>query len=49
MYYFDDQTPEEIAKAIMCVDLKDGYDGRKIIKELDEKFTKELNELLENL
>lgn len=49
MYYYDRQTPEEIAKAIMQVDLSDGYNGRKVIKELDENFTKELKELLENL
>lgn len=49
MYYYDEQTPEKIAEAIKMVDLNDGYDGRKIIKELDEKFTKELKELLENL
>lgn len=49
MYYYDKQTPEKIAEAIKSVDLNDGYDGRKIIEELDEKFTKELKELLENL
>ena len=46
MYYYDKQTPEEIAKAIMRVDVKDGYNGRKIIKELDEKFTLEITDLL---
>ena len=49
MYYYDKQTPEEIAKAIMRVDLNDGYNGREIIKKLDEKFTKELKGLLESL
>lgn len=46
MYYYDKQTPKEIAKAIMQVDLNDGYNGRGIISELDEKFTKEIAELI---
>lgn len=46
MYYYDKQTPEEIAKAIMQVDLNDGYDSRKIISGLDEEFSSEIAELL---
>lgn len=46
MYYYDRQTPEAIAKAIMQVDLNDGYNGREIISKLDEKFTKEIAELI---
>ena len=49
MYYYDKQTPEEIAKAIMQVDLNDGYDSRKIIERLDERFTREMAELLEKV
>lgn len=48
MYYYDKQTPEEIAKAIMSVDLNDGYDGRAKIKQMDIRFRKELEELLDN-
>lgn len=46
MYYYDRQTPEAIAKAIMQVDLNDGYNGREIISKLDKKFTKEIDELI---
>ncbi len=46
MYYYNEQTPEEIAKAIMSVDLNDGYDGRAKIKQLDKSFREELKELL---
>lgn len=46
MYYYDRQTPEAIAKAIMQVDLNDGYNGREIISKLDKKFTKEIAELI---
>ena len=38
VYYYDEQTPQAIAEAIMKIDLNDGYDGRKRIKELDNKF-----------
>lgn len=49
MYYYDNQTPEEIAKAIMQVDLNDGYDSRKVIEDLDERFTREIAELLKKV
>lgn len=47
MYYYNEQTPEKIAEAIMKVDLNDGYNGRDVIKELDEKFNREIGELLD--
>ena len=48
MYYYDKQTPEEIANAIMSIDLNDEYDGREKIKQLDVKFIEDLEELIEN-
>ena len=47
MYYYDEQTPREIAKAIMSVNTNDGYDGRKIISKLDQSFCCEIKKLLE--
>ncbi|MGM9643626.1 MAG: glycosyltransferase [Eubacteriales bacterium] len=47
MYYYDEQTPEKIADAIKSVNINDEYNGRKVISELDQKFQKELNCLLE--
>ena len=47
MYYYDKQTPKDIANAIMNVNLKDDYDSRKIVKDLDKKFKKDLKELLD--
>ncbi len=47
LYYYDVQTPKEIAKAIMSIDLNDGYDGREKIAKLDEEFTKDLKILLQ--
>ena len=46
MYYYDKQTPEEIAKAIMAVNVEDDYDGRKIISSLDAEFRRNLEALL---
>ena len=47
MYYYDRQTPEDIANAIMNVNINDNYDGKKIIKKLDKKFIKGLENLLD--
>ena len=47
MYYYDKQTPEEIAKAIMAVNINDDYDGRSIISQLDAEFQHDLAKLLE--
>lgn len=46
MYYYDEQTPEEIAKAIIHVDVNDGYDSRKVIHELSNRFCSDMGELL---
>ena len=47
LYYYDKQTPEEIAQAIVSVNMKDKYNSRKTIQNLDEKFKVDLRELLE--
>lgn len=49
MYYYDDPSPESVAKAIKSIDFADGYDGRKIISELDEKFIQRLGLLIKGL
>ena len=48
LHYYDQQTPEAIAQAIMQVDLDKGYDGRKILKELDVQFVEALDTLLKD-
>lgn len=45
MYYYDAQTPKEIAKAIMAVDTTDGYDGRKTISQLNTEFCHDVAKL----
>lgn len=49
MYYYNNQTPEEIAEAIKSVDLNDNYNGREIISNLSDKFCNNLNSILEDL
>lgn len=46
LYYYNNQTPEEIANAIMAVDIADGYDGKYVIAELDKCFTEYIKNLL---
>ena len=47
--YYDVQSPEEIAKAIMHVDLTAPYDSRRRIAELDRQFAKDLTDMIEGL
>lgn len=47
LYYYEKQTPEEIAKAILSVNLNESYDSRARIKELDAQFTKDLKTMLD--
>ena len=46
LYYYDEQTPEAIAAAIQSVDLSDGYDGKAVLRRLDEKFLGDLKKLI---
>lgn len=46
MYYYDTQTPESIAKAILSVDVNHEYDSRKLITDLAVQFENELEKLL---
>ena len=46
LYYYDEQTPEQIAGAIVRAGISRGYDGRKRIKELDSRFQADLEKIL---
>lgn len=46
LYYYDTQTPESIAKAILSVDVNHEYDSRKLITDLAVQFENELEKLL---
>ena len=45
--YYEHQTPEEIAKAIMKVDMNNNYESRERIKELNESICNQLPIFLE--
>ena len=47
LYYYDVQTPENIAKTIMNVDLNHEYNSRLLISKLNFEFKNELKKLLE--
>ena len=43
------QTPEDIARAIMQVDLNDGYDERSVIKKLNVEFLRNIKQLIDEV
>lgn len=49
IYYYDDQTPEKIAEAILKIDLCEAYDSRRRIMELDRRFQNEFQNILQDL
>ena len=48
LYYYENQTPENVAKAIMDVPKLNNYDCRELIMRLSDEFEKDLQHLLEN-
>lgn len=49
VYYYDEQTPENIAKAIKSIDFSEEYDSRKTIGVLDKAFICVLKTMLKGL
>ena len=49
VYYYDEQTPENIAKAIKSIDFSEEYDSRKAIGVLDKAFICNLKTMLKGL
>lgn len=49
IYYYDEQTPQNIAKAIKNVNFDDNYDSRTLIAKLDEKFLKDIRIILDKI
>lgn len=47
LFYYDEQTPDQIANAILSVDMSQEYDSRRLIEQLSECFERELIEVLE--
>lgn len=47
--YYDKHEPEEIAKAILSVDIEAPYDSRAEIRKLEDRFALELTEMITSL
>lgn len=45
MYFYDNDSAKEVADAILSIDFSDGYDGRKILSELDKEFIQGLSKI----
>ena len=45
IYYYDKQTPQEIANAILNVNINSEYDSRKRIEKLDKSFRSNLQKI----
>lgn len=46
LYFYDVQTPQEIAKAIISVNISDDKDGRRVVSGLDKQFCLDLRQVL---
>ena len=46
LFYYDEQKPERIAEAIQNIDVDLPYDSRQRLKELDERATCEMKEII---
>ncbi len=49
IYYYYNQTPQEIANSILSVDIRECGSSRKTIATLDDSFKKEIARLLEDI
>lgn len=46
LYFYNEQNPQEIAKAIMSVPLNTDYDVRSVLKNIDNQFAVDIKKLL---
>lgn len=49
IYYYDIQSPQEIAKAILNIPMQEDYDCRSLLNQLDKNFGKNLKQLVERI
>ena len=48
MYYYKEDTPQSIAKAILNINVDENYDSKKVILELDSQFIIDLKKMISN-
>ena len=49
LYYYDKQSPQEIANAIMRIPIEGNYDSRKLLNQLDKACEKDIKWLMEKV
>lgn len=49
LYYYDNQSPQEIANAIMNIPMKEGYNSRQLLNQLDIDCERNLKQLMEKI
>lgn len=49
LHYYDGNTPDSIAEAIMKIDFAEKYDSRKVLRQLDEQFINDLGALINDV
>ena len=47
LYYYDNQSPQEIANAIMSIPMEEGYNSRQLLNQLDKDCENNLKRLME--
>lgn len=46
LYYYDNQSPQEIANAIMSIPMEEGYNSRQLLNQLDKDCENNLKRLM---
>ena len=49
LYYYDNQSPQEIANAIMSIPMKEDYNSRQLLNQLDKDCERNLKRLMEKM
>ena len=49
LYYYDKQSPQEIANAIMDITMEEGYNSRQLLNQLDKDCENNLKRLMEKI
>lgn len=49
LYYYDNQSPQEIANAIMSIPMEEDYNSRQLLNQLDEDCERNLKRLMEKM
>lgn len=49
LYYYDNQSPQEIANAIMNIPMEEGYNSRRLLNQLDKDCERSLKQLMEKI